>query len=1350
VPKPFHLVVLALLVWSITSASAQRPLLERLGAPEGLSQGMIYDLLQDRRGFLWFATKDGLNRYDGYSFKVFQNDPFQPFSLSDNEVLTIMEDRNGRIWAGTANNGINIYDPERSRFYHLNILESQIITCFTQALDGAVWAGTANGVYRIILPDQLPASDAELQSGAKVDAFHWEQVTSQKGVFGNRVEDIHYASDGKIWVSTYRIIGYFDPKSQSFSKVLDIPPGEDLQNNACTFNTGPDGALWIGQPGQLMRIKDGQTSIFTFPEKSPYPYTILVFDPQGDLYISTRKQLYKLHKPSTVQPGQANFQLIYRFPDTGVMGSTKMCVDQSGLLWIGTNGYGFYKYKPRNSSFRHYLAGKSPRRIAIDAQGRKWVWLADKAFGLLSESREDGHADLIMEPGLLEHDLISDDQHLWLLGEQREGGLGEGLLVRFNIQSLKEETRYELPMTTGVYSRIFQGRHGNFWILGNKSVLGSFDPQTGRCDTFSFGPITGFQESSLALAEDSDGSLWIGTPHGLLQLKPGSKPLQYQIFKTNPLDRHGMNCNSVLSLLNDPLEPQRYLWIGTKGGGLSRLDKKTLRFTHYTIQDGLPNNVVYGILSDQSGSLWLSTNRGLSRFDPEERRFQNFFSVDGLQDDEFNTISAARGLDGRLWFGGVNGISAFYPDSLTGNLRSPKVWITRLQINDQPATVANGMLEKSLLETASIILSHNQNLLSIEFAAMDFAAPHMNQFRYRLLGAGTEWVEPTTSNTATYAHLSPGKYVFEVITGGSRGIWTGEPTRLEICILPPWYQTTWAYMLFLLLVLGSVWSLYRFQINRARLHNKLAYEQKEAQRLAELDRLKTNFFNSVTHEFRTPLTLLLEPVRQLIAEVKDKSTLFRLELVDRNARRLLQYVNQLLDLSKLEAGQMPLDARPVILADITREIADPFNVLAEQKNILLKTNLTSGSEPVLLDRLHWEQVVTNLLSNALKFTDSGGEVTLELTEHSLQEGAESDVSLLVRDTGIGIASDELPHIFDRFYQAKHGRGGTGIGLALCKELVTRMGGDIEADSVPGKGTEFRVRLRLKHFSQSSEWDNTSAKEDTKSNGNTSMLKAEHPLLLLVEDDVDLRRFLRASLPSEYRIAEAATGSEGIQMALELVPDLIISDWVMPEKTGLELASTLKKNPTTSHIPLILLTAKSGIEARVTGLEYGADVFLSKPFRADELVANVRNLLAARLRLREYFSQPDRGDLSADMANGSVPRQESEFIQRLIQVIEENLDNESMDADAFARAMFLSRSQLHRKIHALTGISLTEFVRNQRLDRAREMLARREGSISEVAWRAGFPNSKYFSTCFKERFGVTPSGYLAGEKGILDI
>ncbi|MBL7807677.1 MAG: hypothetical protein JNN28_07685, partial [Saprospiraceae bacterium] len=692
------------IIFCVTSfLSAQTPYLAHLGAPEGLSQGMIYDLLQDRRGYLWFSTKDGLNRYDGYHFQVFQNNPFLPFSLSDNEVQAMLEDRSGRIWCGTVNNGINIFDPTLNRFYHLTKLASQDISCFTQSADGAIWAGSGSGIFRIALGDIPSDAGHDLNNIARVETYHWEKLAPLHGSAGNRVVDVHSTSDGKIWISTFRMIGFIDPNTRAFYKIRDTQPDTDLFNNTSYFRSGPDGALWIGQSGQLLRIKDGQTTPFKLPEKSPYPYTNLVFDAQGHLFISTRKQIYKLENPSSVSPKEAVFQLIHRFPETGVIGSTRMCMDRGGILWIGTNGYGAYKYNPGNRHFYHYLAGKSPRRVVSDAKGRIWVWLADKAFGNLTN---DGHTDLINEYDLLEHDLISDNQqHLWMLGEHRSSARGEGVLIRWNEETLREEARYELPMVIGVYSRIYRSKTGKFWIAGNKSVLGSFDPATGNCDTFSFSHVTGFQELSQAFLEEPDGSVWLGTPHGLLHGKPDGHSMRFHLFKTSPPDQQSMNCNSVLCLLNDPKAPNQYLWIGTKGGGLSLLDKTTGHFTHFTVQDGLPNNVVYGILADSGGSLWLSTNRGLSRFHPDKKLFQNFFSADGLQDDEFNTASYAQGVDGRFWFGGVNGITAFYPMALLEEAKSPDVWITRLRVNNQLATVEGGWLQKSLEETSFITLA---------------------------------------------------------------------------------------------------------------------------------------------------------------------------------------------------------------------------------------------------------------------------------------------------------------------------------------------------------------------------------------------------------------------------------------------------------------------------------------------------------------------------------------------------------------------------------------------------------------------------------------------------------------------
>jgi len=1349
-------------VFSAAFLPAQTSLLERLGAAEGLSQGMIFDLLQDRQGFLWFATKDGLNRYDGYSFQVFQNNPFDPFSISDNEVLTLLEDHLGRIWAGTANNGLAVLDPASGRFYCLNKLASQSINSIAQTPDGSIWVGTAVGVNRVRVPDVLPSNTPHLEEFASIDTFTWDVVDNRLSAPPNNTVDLLGTGDGKLWVSTFRQIGVFDPATGRFQNRWTNKDPENADYITSYFKESPDGSIWVGQPARLLRFHDEKMDVFPLPERSVFPYTDLAFDASGDLFVSTRKQIFKLPAAQAATAANASLELFYRFPDDGIIGSTKLLMDRGGLLWIGTNGYGLRKYNPGNPRFYQYFEGKSPRRILSDAQGRVWVWLSGGVFQRLHEHQQPASGPLFSDNKLLQHDCIqARDGVLWLLCENKQSKQ-KGILIRLNAQSLDEEARFSIPIDVGMFSRLYEDKTGMLWILGCSTELTKFDPAKPHFDQYDFSETTGFHEASLSVLMDDAGHLWIGTPHGLVRAIPNAQGLKFILHKNNPDDHQTLNCNSVLALLNDPLQPQRYLWIGTKGGGLNRLDKHKGTFQQYTTAEGLPNNVVYSILPDSEGDLWLSTNYGLCKFNLKTGVFQIFFDVDGLQDNEFNTLSFAAAADGRLYFGGVNGVTAFYPSELNASAQSPPVLITLLKINGLPVGRNSDVLRNSIKQAQTIELNYQQNQLTFEFAAMDFSAPRMNQFRYRLLGIDKNFGEPTTTNSAAFAHLSPGEYTFEVLTGGSRGIWGGSPARLSIRILPPWWRSGWAYSFYFLIFALSAWSFYRFQMKKALLENKLQFEHREAIRLAELDRLKTNFFSSVTHEFRTPLTLLLEPARQLLAEAKGHAQRYRLELIENNARRLLQFVNQLLDLSKLEAGQMPLDLRPGNPANTVRAVAEQFQPLALQHSIRLNVELRDSATLVVFDEIKWEQVVSNLLSNALKFTNNGGAISLILTEEKSKTDSQKQYKLEVADTGTGISSEDLPFVFDRFFQTDHVRGGTGIGLSLSKELLERMGGNISVKS-PGSegiGTIFTVYLPCELAKVQQQHPDEQALSPATANyqepapGKPNLASSCHelqdanygssPLLLLIEDDTELRQFLRASLPPSYRIVEASDGAEGIQMALELVPDLVISDLVMPLKNGFEVAETLKGNSTTSHIPLLLLTAKSAIESKIQGLQRGADVYLTKPFRADELVAQIENLLTSRQRLQEYFSQAAQNQTVAESAVAAFSAQENEFLQRLIQVVEQNLDNEAMDADGFARAVFISRSQLHRKISALTGLSLTEFVRNHRLDRAKDMLLHREGSISEIAWRTGFPNAKYFSTCFKERFGVTPSGMVAGQ------
>jgi len=1384
---------------------AQAPNLESLTAADGLSQGMIFDLLQDRKGFLWFATKDGLNRYDGYTFRAYQNDPFDPFSISGNEIQGLFEDHFGRLWIGTANSGLDVFDPQTGLFYHLRTLAGQRISCFAETFDGSVWVGTDNGARRVLLPARLPADSPDLLAVAQVDAFYWDNLENDNQLPPNQINDLATDRTGKLWVSTNLQIGCFDPGNARFQTIFpDLRKlSKDGEPLPAHLFSAPDSSIWVGHPDRLLHIgRDGNTDAFPLPERSPFPLTDLAFDAAGKLFVSTRKQIFTLQAEAIKTPVSARFDLFYRFPAEGILGSTKLLFDRGGLLWIGTNGYGLRKYNPGDRRFRHFAPALSLRRIACDAQGRTWVWRNGGKFHRLDEAGNRLAEPLLDEPNILQHDCIADrNGALWLLCESTAGKQGAGLLIKIDPKTLRPMARFPLPGRVSILSQMKEDQAGNICIIGNESTLITFNQTQNAFETADFSAATGFREFSFCLNEDAAGHWWIGTPHGLVRGIPGQGGMTFSLYKNNPADRNSLNCDVVLSTLDDPMQPERYLWVGAWGGGLNRLDKTSGQVRHFTTAEGLPNNVVYAILPERpapsggSGALWLSTNCGLAKFDPQSAHFQNFFATDGLQDNEFNTASFARASDGRLFFGGVNGLTAFYPQEPAATAFIPAVFLTALKIQNHLTMPGDGILEKSVEETTDVTLSYYQNQLTFEFAAMDFSTPKQNQYRYRLIGADRDWVEPTTANTATYANLAPGHYVFEIFTGGSHGVWNGAPARLDLHILPPWWRTSGAWLFYFLAITGALWAFYRFQINKIRLQNDLAFEHREVERLAELDRLKTNFFSSVTHEFRTPLTLLIEPTRQLLAETQDRAARYRLELIEKSARRLLQFVNQLLDLSKLDAGQMPLDLRPGSPSEAIRAVAETFQPLASQKEITLDISLPREELGFVFDQGKLDQVVANLLSNAFKFTGKGGKV--EIVSHwDIEKSGHSDITppqldrnvsmskfpndiispspnfiIKVSDTGIGIPVAALPLVFNRFYQlGETSAQGTGIGLALTKELVERMGGSISVESRQGQGTTFTVelpglpagagRLRLKASSAKSAEEASLGLEEGAKNAKVdgvnpepgtseglnaashAVLAAENPLILLIEDDQELRQFLRASLPPQYRIAEAADGEEGIRMAFELVPDLVVSDLMMPEKDGFEVAETLKNDPRSSHIPLILLTAKSAVESRIEGLRRGADAYLTKPFRADELVAHIESLIATRRRLQSVFSKTVKRTSVLESAVAAFETRENEFLRRLMDVVEENLDNDAMDAEMFARTVHMSRSQLHRKISALTGLPLTEFVRNYRLDRASDMLARREGSVSEIAWRTGFSNAKYFSTCFRERFGQSPSMFRA--------
>ncbi|WP_373548436.1 two-component regulator propeller domain-containing protein [Haliscomenobacter sp.] len=1337
----------------LPTGHTQEVQLEVLNNANGLSQGMIYDILQDRKGFLWFATRGGLNRYDGYTFKALKNDPFNPYSIADNTVQTLLEDRRGWIWLGTENNGIDIYEPNSGKFFHLNVGENGLshgnVTALTEAPDGAIWVGTKNGLNCVKI-NKLPTRSADLSTEAKVERYFWEQPSASVSP-ANLYESVLCTKGGILWVGSQRNAYRYDLKTRKKEVLPTAELNVSITTQANYFTQDPQGNVWLGQSSRVIRFRKDKMDIFPFP-KSDLPYTTyLAFDHRGNLYVGRRKYIYFFAQDDLAKNRSLAPKVFFKFPMTGVMGSTKIHCDRNGLLWIGTNGYGIRRYNLVNQYFQHFLPGISARRLCADRFGQLWAWENTSTIKLVDEESKVTTRPFIEGGEFFNHDLLqAQDSSYWFLGEWRAGPSGAGVLIQKGAKTGSIQ-RYPSPIEVGIFSQILEDHLGNIWIFGRNSEMARFDVKNKKLTTFSYASLTGIKEASYAKLEDQNKHFWIGSPHGLVHGVLGETgQMQFRLHQCDPRKASSLSSNVILSLCDDPENPKEILWVGTRGGGLNLFNKKTGECEHFNINNGLPDDVIYGILPDARGNLWLSTNSGLSKFTPKSGHFENYSAADGLQDNEFNTVSHAKGYDGRLFFGGVNGITAFYPKKIAPNINPPEVFITALKINNKTTLPGAGILTQNIETTKSITIPFAQNHITLDFVAMDFAAATKNQFRYRLEGVDKKDVESTTVHSVNYSNLPPGKHTFKLSSGGAHGVWPEElKPMLTIRVLPPWWRSPFAYTLYVLLIFLGVYQFIQWRVRRDKAKNQREFEKRELERIQALEQIKADFFTNITHELRTPITLIVEPLRQLLNQPQAENWLAKVQIAERSSSKLLHLVNQLLDLAKLEGRAMKLENSWGSVDDVLVKIATAFEAAAVRKNITLSVNpIGNKVGESYFDSDKFEKIISNLLSNALKFTPERGNVQLQWYAEQAEVGKKT-LFVEIKDTGPGIAAEHQAHIFERFYTldrtVSDAQASTGVGLSLSKELAEMMGGQIEVESTVGMGALFRLRLPLQISPLGHKMLPNQLNTVDTQKSNQQATSHEGTLVLVVEDNDDLRDFLVQTLLEKYEVISAINGKVAFEMACERIPDVIISDLVMPEVDGLELLQLLKNEITTSHIPLVLLTAKSSLESRIKGLQYGAEAYLPKPFNTEELKAWIDTLLENRRQLQLRLNKNHRDMVIGEQAITPAPETpvrlsaiDEEFLQRLEQVISQELENENLNVEDLARLLFISRSQLHRKVIALTGLSSTEFIRKFRLEHAMHLLQTERGKVSDIAQRVGFRNVKYFSTAFKEHFGKSPS------------
>ncbi|WP_080237719.1 hybrid sensor histidine kinase/response regulator transcription factor [Spirosoma rigui] len=1333
---------------------------QELTISDGLSQGMIFGLKQDRKGFIWVATKDGLNRYDGHNFTVFTHDPYSDFSLSDNYCSALHIDSRGRIWVGTINQGLNLFDDRTQRFYHIAIRDqvsddagNYEIHLLTEDPEGNIWVGTnKDKLFKIILPRVLQTNfpnQADLTNQVQVVQIELPQDKTNSYIY-----HISFRPNGQAIVGT--TYGFFSFNWQKPRKTVPMElAARQLGDFYMFYSDVKHNFLAATTTSNIVCWQQGVQKIIPFRRKNNFSVNLKAID-ENTLAIATPDLLWVMSPAQLFALDSLTARNAFARVPPNVYTVTDLMMDKTGNIWLGTGGYGLRRYNPKIKPFRSFLADTSLGSLYIDRQNRTYV-RHKYAYDQLDWS----HNRLVP---FIQGDLPAADKRQRHMMQDRQGNFWvsnvhfethENRLFKFS-SDWRLLKKYPLPdqVTFGFFNNCtFEDKAGYLWLGATNGNLLRFDPKTESFRVFSFQallPRNGAEISTNALHQDQAGTLWIATQQGLVRAdRIAVKPI-FSLYKNDKANRRSLSNDFVSSLADDPYEPGRYLWLGTKGGGLERLDKKNGRFEHFTEVQGLPNKVVYGILVDESRNLWLSTNRGLSRYNPKTGIFRNYTKADGLQDDEFNTSSFYKNASGELLFGGVNGLTIFRPSEITpANAQIPVVNLIGLKVNNEVVKVggADGILAQAIEYTRSIKLSHTQNLLTLEFAVMDFTNSVKNQYRYRLAGVDDDWVTAGTNRFANYVQLPDGNYTFQV-EGSTDGESWSQPTELQIRVRPPFYRTWWAYLLYLLGLGFLAWQLYRFQKQRLLLQQQIEFEQKEATRLAELDALKTQFFANISHEFRTPLTLIMGPIEEAI---QDYAADVRFPMIQRNANRLLGLINQLLDLSKLEAGQLKPESDRGDIALFFRALATSFTALAESRQIQFSFTQNESNFLAEFDRDKMEKIVTNLLSNAFKFTPAGNHVRIDV--QLAPPTAADTLRITIEDSGIGISADSMPHIFERFYQvsAQTNRPyeGTGIGLALVNELVNVLEGTICVTSTEGMGTTFTVVLPL-----------VAAADDTPHPQQTTVFDVvgpvppgaellqpasqptpapEEKILLIIDDNADIRAYVRRFFEGYYQVMEAADGQQGLEMATTHLPDVVICDLMMPRLDGFGFCRALKSEVATSHIPVVMLTARTSVERRVEGFELGADDYLTKPFNRAEIQARVHNLIRQRQRLYHYFAARQ----TAPAAALTVPTPltaEQKFLDRLSAMVQQHLDDVEFTVEDLAAGVNMSRVQLHRKLKTLTNSSATNFIRVIRLTRAAELLAGREHSVTQVAYMTGFENLSYFAKVFQERYGLLPSQY----------
>jgi len=1299
---------------------------------DGLSTEYVFCVFQDSQGFLWMGTQGGLNKFDGYQFTTYRENASDPNSLSNNYIHSLWEDKQQRLWIGTIT-GLDIFDLKTEKFHHflpdsLASSEESGINVYNikERKDGKVWVCTNQGVYLVdprtlstkrtiyspfeeggnAFRDIAEARDGSLWAASERGLVHIDTSTGETTRYQYDPDDsLSLANDliwtvyvdrhDSVWAGTAAGLDLFNPENQSFTHFL--PEGLD-KVQVHTFLEHPDGKFWTGLSSGLYSFNPETGKFDLLVDK--YSWSLLE-SRGGSRWLGSGYGLFQILSEST------KFNTYRQFGKTDNSLVLSLAEDTDHKIWLSSGSASLFKFDPSSRHFFQHLPDPAnPRSFS-------------------------GNAIAAIVPG--------QEGGVWLVSP--------GNLEKFNPQT-QTFSSIALPIyPASKLPAMLQDSRGKIWI-GEWGSIAVYDPQTKTYEQFPDFP----KVTVHSFLEDQNENIWIGTIKGLFRYS--LKTNQLDTIKNDPTDPQSLSNNRIYDLMMDK---DGVIWIGT-AGGLNKIipgtEQEDPKFIHWqSTNSNLPLDDVYCIIDGGDGTFWMGCGNRISHFFPRTGGFRNYDHHDGLHGQSIGNFGKGlRSHNGEIYFGTIDGLVSFHPDSLQDNPYIPPVVITGFSIHNQAVPIQDNFddtlswkipLACAIHYTNEVELTYQQNDFSLEFAALNFVNPESNLYKYKLEPYETEWIETDAKNRiARYTNLSPGAYTFRVIGSNNDGVWNEEGKSLSIIIHPPWWQTWWAYALYGLLALTALLSIRHYEMKRLKLRQR-------AKHLAEVDTLKTRFFANISHEFRTPLTLILGPLKDMYEGkfTGDRNAVFGVMI--RNGQRLLNLINQLLDISKLEAGKMQLQATHIDMVMLLRHIASSYESIAIDKKIKYLFYPEMQELMLYADQEKVKKIVHNLLSNAFKFTPQGGEVIMYLKEEKNEWALIS-----VKDTGPGIPTEELDKVFDRFYQVDSSQTrtheGSGLGMALAKELVEIHHGKFTVESKEGKGTTFTVWLPMgkAHLRKEEIRDIGEVVVGEKvvvdvpgeqkiSEEATGIVNENTPLILVVDDNADMRQYINSSLGSQYQIREAENGKEGTMLAKELLPDLIISDVMMPQMDGYELCENIKTHESTSHIPVVLLTARADHKSKMTGLETGADDYLSKPFDAEELHLIIRNRIEERRIMREKFSK----DITLEPRHIPVSSLDEQFLQKVMRIIEVYMADENFTIEALSREAGYSHAQFYRKLKALTDQTPSQFLRKIRLKRAAELLQQKSDSVSQIAYHVGFSSLPYFNKCFKDEFGMTPGQFV---------